>query len=95
MDISCTGCYHSTVCGYRDLCENADLCKQYVSRKELDDKLEANKSLLNSFSRVADAYQAAIDCINEIEDALDRGNNNDWARQAIESYRAYIRELID
>lgn len=29
---------------------------------------------------------AAIDCIYAIEDALDRGNDNDWARECIDEW---------
>ena len=35
----------------------------------------------------ADAIETAEYCINAIEDALDRGNDNDWAREAIAEYR--------
>ena len=31
---------------------------------------------------------AAIDCIYKIEDALDRGNDNDWAREYISEWES-------
>ena len=31
---------------------------------------------------------AAIDCIYKIEDALDRGNDNDWAREHISEWES-------
>ena len=31
---------------------------------------------------------AAVDCIYKIEDALDRGNDNDWAREHISEWES-------
>ena len=35
---------------------------------------------------LAEQLDKAEQCIYAIEDALDRGNDNDWAREAIEEY---------
>lgn len=37
-------------------------------------------------------WDAAVSCIYEIEDDLDRGNDNDWAREHIEEWRSTQKE---
>lgn len=47
---------------------------------------EILKELLNSLELLASMVDIADDCINAIEDDLDRGNDNDWVRERIEKW---------
>lgn len=45
----------------------------------------ANEAIL-AIQMLAEQLERAERCIYDIEDALDRGNDNDWAREAICEY---------
>ena len=45
-------------------------------------------AVLAELERVKRERDAAIDCIYKIEDALDRGNDNDWAREHISEWES-------
>lgn len=47
---------------------------------------ELAKEAATTIKFLAERLDAAEECIYAIEDALDRGNNNDWAREAIAKY---------
>ena len=60
----------------------------FQQAKELDRRhllLEEHEAELEQVERERDA---AIDCIYKIEDALDRGNDNDWAREHISEWES-------
>lgn len=42
-----------------------------------------NEQLRTELEQVKRERDAAVDCIYKIEDDLDRGNDNDWAREHI------------
>ena len=46
----------------------------------------AIETLRADLARVAAERDAAVDCINQIEDDLDRGNDNDWVREHISGW---------
>lgn len=50
---------------------------------ELMDKLDKAEKAL---ARVTAERDAAVECIYNIEDDLDRGNDNDWAREHISEW---------
>lgn len=41
----------------------------------------------NAIVQLVKERDAAVDCIYAIEDDLDRGNDNDWAREHIKEWR--------
>ena len=45
-----------------------------------------NEKLRAELEQVKQERDAAIDCIYEIEDDLDRGTDNDWAREHISEW---------
>lgn len=47
---------------------------------------------LRELEQVKRERDAAVSCIYEIEDDLDRGNDNDWAREHIEEWRNTQKE---
>ena len=69
-----------------ELKSKVDLVFQQAT--ELDRRhllLEEHEAELEQVERERDA---AIDCIYKIEDALDRGNDNDWAREHISEWES-------
>ena len=42
----------------------------------------------SELEKVKRERDAAVDCIHKIEDALDRGNDNDWAREHISEWES-------
>lgn len=48
----------------------------------------------NAIVQLVEERDAAIDCIYAIEDDLDRGNDNDWAREHIKEWRG-VQEAED
>ena len=52
-------------------------------RAELEQVKRCIEIVENQRDQVKRGGDAAIDCIYKIEDALDRGNDNDWAREHI------------
>lgn len=47
-----------------------------------------NEKLRLKLEQVKKKRDAAINCIYKIEDALDRGNDNDWAREHISEWES-------
>ena len=47
-----------------------------------------NERLLAELESVKRERDAAVDCIYQIEDDLDRGNDNDWAREHIAEWES-------
>lgn len=47
-----------------------------------------NAELRAELEQVKRERDAAVDCIYKIEDALDRGNDNDWAREHISEWES-------
>lgn len=47
-----------------------------------------NKKLRAELEQVKRERDAAVDCIYQIEDDLDRGNDNDWAREHISEWES-------
>ena len=53
------------------------------------EKLQAeNEKLRAELEQVKRERDAAVDCIYQIEDDLDRGNDNDWAREHIAEWES-------
>ena len=69
-----------------ELEQKSKLIAQQVAELERRDKLlKEQETELDQMKRERDA---AIDCIYKIEDALDRGNDNDWAREHISEWES-------
>lgn len=47
-----------------------------------------NKKLRAELEKVMRERAAAVDCIYQIEDDLDRGSDNDWAREHISEWES-------
>ena len=47
-----------------------------------------NEKLRAELEQVKRERDAAVDCIYQIEDDLDRGNDNDWAREHIAEWES-------
>lgn len=47
-----------------------------------------NEQLRTELEQVKRERDAAVDCIYKIEDDLDRGNDNDWAREHISEWES-------
>ena len=52
-----------------------------------EDELDENEKLRAELERVKRERDAAVGCIYQIEDDLDRGSDNDWARSEWESQK--------
>lgn len=59
-----------------------------ASAAHTQDKL----ALLKIIASLAGRLSAAEECIDEIEDHLNRGTDNDWAREAIARYQEFAEE---
>lgn len=57
-------------------------------RAELEQVKRCIEIVENQRDQVKRERDAAIDCIYKIEDALDRGNDNDWAREHISEWES-------
>ena len=70
--------------------EGMEDCQQSIL--ELEAELEQVKRCIEIVENQRDQMKrerdAAIDCIYKIEDALDRGNDNDWAREHISEWES-------
>ena len=70
--------------------EGMEDCQQSIL--ELEAELEQVKRCIEIVENQRDQMKrerdAAIDCIYKIEDALDRGNDNDWAREHISEWKS-------
>ena len=81
-------CNFTPVCGEERAKEAVELVRTLqAENKKLRAELEQVKRCIeiveNQRDQVKRERDAAIDCIYKIEDALDRGNDNDWAREHI------------
>ena len=52
----------------------------------MEDAITAIETLRADLARVTAERDAAVECIYKIEDDLDRGNDNDWAREHISEW---------
>lgn len=57
-------------------------------RAELEQVKRCIEIVENQRDQMKREKDAAIDCIYKIEDALDRGNDNDWAREHISEWES-------
>lgn len=57
-------------------------------RAELEQVKRCIEIVENQRDQMKRERDAAIDCIYKIEDALDRGNDNDWAREHISEWES-------
>ena len=57
-------------------------------RAELEQVKRCIEIVENQRDQMKRERDAAIDCIYKIEDALDRGNDNDWAREYISEWES-------
>ena len=57
-------------------------------RVELEKVKRCIEIVENQRDQMKRERDAAIDCIYKIEDALDRGNDNDWAREHISEWES-------
>lgn len=53
-----------------------------------DEAATAIETLRADLARVTAERDAAVDCIYQIEDDLDRGSDNDWAREHISEWES-------
>ena len=56
--------------------------------KLVTDAADALTALLAENDRLRKERDAAVDCIYKIEDDLDRGTDNDWAREHISEWES-------
>ena len=61
--------------------EIMDLCMEAATA--LSTLQAENEKLRAELEQVKEERDAAVDCIYQIEDDLDRGSDNDWAREHI------------
>ena len=81
--ISAAEDYQQNACGECDLrAENEKL------RAKLEQAERCIEIVENQRDQMKRERDAAIDCIYKIEDALDRGNDNDWAREHISEWES-------
>ena len=57
-------------------------------RAELEQVKRCIEIVENQRDQMKRERDAAIDCIYKIEDALDRGNDNDWAKEHISEWES-------
>lgn len=57
-------------------------------RAELEQVKRCIEIVENQRDQMKRERDAAVDCIYKIEDALDRGNDNDWAREHISEWES-------
>lgn len=86
-------CNFTPVCGEERAKEAVELVRTLqAENKKLRAELEQVKRCIeiveNQRDQVKRERDAAIDCIYKIEDALDRGNDNDWAREHISEWES-------
>ena len=61
-------------------------CSVPTGEKLVTDAADALTALLAENDRLRKERDAAVDCIYKIEDDLDRGTDNDWAREHISEW---------
>ena len=73
--------------------ENARLRAENIRWDQVaGEQNKAMDKLCAELEQVKRERDAAVSCIYEIEDDLDRGNDNDWAREHIEEWRSTQKE---
>lgn len=70
---------------YEDKCHD---CPIVCAKREIIKAHEELEAVQAELERVKQERDAAIDCIYKIEDDLDRGNDNDWAREHISEWES-------
>ena len=63
-------------------------CSVPTGEKLVTDAADALTALLAEHDRLRKERDAAVDCIYKIEDDLDRGTDNDWAREHISEWES-------
>lgn len=63
-------------------------CSVPTGEKLITDAADALTALLAENDRLRKERDAAVDCIYKIEDDLDRGTDNDWAREHISEWES-------
>ena len=66
--------------------EIMDLCMEAATA--LSTLQAENEKLRAELEKVMRERDAAVDCIYQIEDDLDRGSDNDWAREHISEWES-------
>lgn len=66
--------------------EIMDLCMEAATA--LSTLQAENEKLRGELEQVKRERDAAVDCIYQIEDDLDRGSDNDWAREHISEWES-------
>ena len=79
---------------YKFLAERAEYSSRHAGcySKILAECATAITDLLARAETAEARAEKAERCINDIEDDLDRGNDNDWAREHIAEYRSQKEE---
>ena len=74
------------------VCAKTEIIKAHEELEAVQAELEQVKRCIEIVENQRDQMKrerdAAIDCIYKIEDALDRGNDNDWAREHISEWES-------
>lgn len=70
---------------YEDKCHD---CPIVCAKTEIIKAHEELEQIQSENDRLRKERDAAVDCIYKIEDALDRGNDNDWAREHISEWES-------
>ena len=63
-------------------------CSVPTGEKLVTDAADDHTALLAEKDRLRKERDAAVDCIYKIEDDLDRGTDNDWAREHISEWES-------
>ena len=79
--------FHYYACSHAGKKVDTEMCKNALPTKDINDLKEALKKAQKEITNLKIELEYATDCIDEIEDALNRGNHNDWAENAINEYR--------
>ena len=84
--------YISNLCGDRTIkCEEyciKDDCLIVKAATALSTLQAENEKMRDELEKVMWERDAAVDCIYQIEDDLDRGSDNDWAREHISEWES-------
>lgn len=78
--------YSQSLIAYKLGADFADACMDAAA--VLSTLQTENKKLRAELEQAKRERDAAVDCIYQIEDDLDRGNDNDWAREHIAEWES-------